>query len=57
MFYAFEEWPQEKKAPTNQKTSLSGIWSATVDSAGAGMLVLTMLDAVRLVIGEKLVIK
>ncbi len=47
-FGRFEEWPTKGKS--------TGLWEALVDSCGAGMLVLTLLDLLRLAVGTPLVI-
>ncbi len=47
-FGRFEEWPTKGKS--------TGLWEALVDSCGAGMLVLTLLDLIRLAVGTPLVI-
>ena len=57
MFYAFGEWPQQDDSRRANKGSAEGLWSAAVNSMGAGMLVLCLLDFVRLAIGKDLVIK
>lgn len=58
MFYAFEEWPQEEdKAGRAARGSAMGLWSAAVDSLGAGMLILCLLDFVRLAVGSDLSMK
>ncbi len=45
-FGRFEEWTAKGKS--------SGLWETLVDSCGAGMLVLTLLDLTRLSVGVPL---
>ncbi len=42
-FGRFEEWTAKGKS--------NGLWEALVDSCGAGMIVLTLLDLTRLAVG------
>ena len=57
MFYAFGEWPQQDDPRRAEKGSAEGLWSAAVNSMGASMLILCLLDFVRLAIGKDLVVK
>ncbi|CAM9766812.1 unnamed protein product [Choristocarpus tenellus] len=65
MFYAFDEWPkQENQEVTGNGAGLHGsvgedrtLWGTAVNSMGASMLILTLLDLVRLVLGIEFVIK
>lgn len=58
MFYAFDEWPREQdKARKTASGSAVGLWGAAVDSLGAGMLILCLLDFVRLAVGSDLSMK
>lgn len=55
MFYAFDEWPQQADRETGG--SVQGLWDAAVNSMGAGMLILCLLDFVRLAVGSELTMK
>eukprot|EP00752_Nemacystus_decipiens_P006629 g5960.t1 len=58
MFYAFDEWPQQDAhAGRKAGTSAQGLWDAAVNSMGAGMLILCLLDFVRLAVGSELTMK
>lgn len=54
MFYAFEEWPRQANLAGG---SLQGLWDTAVNSLGAGMLILCLLDFVRLAVGSDLTMK
>lgn len=56
MFYAFDEGPQKNEG-RSRGSSLEGVWSAAVNSMGGGMLILTLLDFVRILVGTELLIK
>lgn len=56
MFYAFGEWPHRYQVDGG-RSSLEALWSTSVHSMGGGMLILTLLDVVRLLVGEELLIK
>lgn len=57
MFYAFDEWPQQGGQGKKAGTSAQGLWDAAVNSMGAGMLILCLLDFVRLAVGSELTMK
>ncbi|CAM9605033.1 unnamed protein product [Ectocarpus sp. 13 AM-2016] len=60
MFYAFDEWPQEdenKLVDRRTGNSARGLWGAAVDSLGASMLILCLLDFVRLAVGSEFFMK
>lgn len=57
MFYAFEEWTEEDYKRKPKGTSLQGLWDASINAMGAGMLILCLLDFVRLSVGTEFVMK
>lgn len=58
MFYAFDEWPRQEGGKTAAtRGSLEGLWGAAVNSLGASMLILCLLDFVRLAVGSDLFMK
>lgn len=60
MFYAFDEWPQQdenKLADRRAGNSARGLWGAAVNSLGASMLILCLLDFVRLAVGSEFFMK
>lgn len=56
MFYAFGEWPKHERVES-RGGSAEGLWSAAVNSMGCGILILTLLDFVRQLVGKDLLIK